>query len=334
MKVVAPGKLLLTGAYAVLEGAPAIVMAVDRLVTADDAHVDAAPSREVRAAFGDHPAPRVEAHRLFDGTTKLGLGSSAAVLVAALGTRAASAGASLAAAAVRRRIFDDALEAHAKAQGGGSGVDVASCVHGGVLRYERDSEGARMRAVTLPRGLVVSAFFSGASARTSDLRARVDAFATRDAAAHRAIFARLVSASHGAAAAVDDGELDAFLAHARTFRDALTALGAAADAPIVPVAFAELALLADADGGVFVPSGAGGGDVGVLLAHADPSPAFHARASALGMTFLDLRIDEGGLRVLESEAPAFSRAPSLATQSPQSPGADAHGPSIERAHHG
>ena len=31
MRVLAPGKLVVTGAYAVLEGAPAIVVAVDRI---------------------------------------------------------------------------------------------------------------------------------------------------------------------------------------------------------------------------------------------------------------------------------------------------------------
>jgi len=34
VRIIAPGKLVLTGAYAVLEGAPAIVVAVDRYAVA------------------------------------------------------------------------------------------------------------------------------------------------------------------------------------------------------------------------------------------------------------------------------------------------------------
>jgi phosphomevalonate kinase len=123
VKVVAPGKLLLFGAYAVLEGAPAIVVAVDRCAVADGERIAASPSREVQAAFGATPAPEVDATALYEDGAKLGLGSSAAVLVASLGVRAAKRGEDLASSEVRSAIFRIAREAHAVAQGGGSGVE-------------------------------------------------------------------------------------------------------------------------------------------------------------------------------------------------------------------
>ena len=134
LRVVAPGKMLLSGSYAVLEGAPALVCAVDRYAVAREASGDAA-SAEVAAAFGAEAPPSVDVSALSRGGDKLGLGGSAAAVVAALGYRFASRGEDLGRAPVRDAIFRDARRAHARVQGGGSGVDIAASVYGGVLRY-------------------------------------------------------------------------------------------------------------------------------------------------------------------------------------------------------
>ncbi len=278
MKVLAPGKLVLTGAYAVLEGAPAIVAAVDRYATADVA----APADVDGRALHD------EAGR------KLGLGSSAASMVATEAAMAAARGEDLHEAGVRSAIFRAVREAHARSQGGGSGVDVAAAVYGGALRYVASQTDASVRPVELPRGLVFAAFWSGTSARTSDLRARVDALAEP---ARRSVFQALDAASHEAAGAVEAGDLTLFVSSARRFGRALEALGRAADAPIVPPSFAELGALAAREHAAFHPSGAGGGDVGVWLGTAAPSSTFLARAAALSMRRLDLGFDRGGVRL-------------------------------------
>jgi phosphomevalonate kinase len=171
-------------------------------------------------------------------------------------------------------------------------VDVAAAVHGGALRYETDGQEPTLRAVDLPRGLVLRAFWSGTSARTSDLRARVDTLLARAPLA----LAPLHQVARTAAAAVDAGDPRAFVRAARDYGCALDALGHAADAPVVPPAFAELAALAEADDAAFLPSGAGGGDVGVWLDLAPPSAGFIARAAALGMRALSLQVDRGGVR--------------------------------------
>ncbi|HEY3821617.1 MAG TPA: hypothetical protein VGL81_30830 [Polyangiaceae bacterium] len=276
MKVIAPGKLVLTGAYAVLEGAPAIVAAVDRYAVVD---VSAPDDVDVRALHDQ------------DGR-KLGLGSSAASMVASQGARALARGEDLGDPRVRGSIFQGVREAHAHEQRGGSGVDVAAAVHGGVLRYATDGEEASIRAIELPPRVVLRAFWSGSSARTSELRARVDALRARSPLA----LARLRLLAAVAASAVDAGDARAFVRAASDYGRALDVLGRAADAPIVLRAFAELAGLADPHDAAFLPSGAGGGDVAVWLALAPPPASFVDRAGELGMRPLPLTVDRGGVR--------------------------------------
>ena len=71
MRAAAPDKLLLTGAYAVLEGAPAIVVAVDRYAIADTSREQVA-SIEVREALRNDAGPFVDATPLHDGASKIG----------------------------------------------------------------------------------------------------------------------------------------------------------------------------------------------------------------------------------------------------------------------
>jgi phosphomevalonate kinase len=276
MKVIAPGKLVLTGAYAVLEGAPAIVVAVDRYAVVDTQ----LPGKvDVRALFDD-------------AGHKLGLGSSAASLVASYGARALVRGEDPRHAAVRAEIFRAVRAAHAREQGGGSGVDVAASVHGGALRYAVDRTETSVRVVDLPAGLVLSSFWSGVSARTSDLLARVDALRVRGGAG--GVFTALRGVAEEAAESIGDAQ--AFVRRAAAFGRALAVLGEAADAPIVPPAFAELASLAEQENAAFLPSGAGGGDVAVWLGVAPPSDVFARRAEALSLCPLSLAVDHGGVR--------------------------------------
>jgi phosphomevalonate kinase len=196
-------------------------------------------------------------------------------------------------ARVRAALFRDARDRHARAQGGGSGADVAAAVHGGVLRYTVTGRDASVRGARLPDGVVLAAFWSGTSARTSDLVARVDALRARDPRALGDL--HLLAAR--APAAVDAGDGPGFVSAARDYGRALDVLGRAADAPIVLPAFAELAALADGEHGAFLPSGAGGGDVAVWLSTAPPSASFAARAESLSMRLLDLAIDPDGVRL-------------------------------------
>jgi phosphomevalonate kinase len=303
MRVVAPGKLLLTGAYCVLYGAPAVVVAIDRYAVADSTRENSRCSNELRLAFAGAPAPHVDVSALHDQDgRKLGLGSSAASLVAALGVRTVSAGGNLSDEEARRDMFDAARRIHAEAQGGGSGVDVAASVYGGVLRYRIDS-GSKVHAHPLvwPRSLVLAAFDSGTSARTSDLLVRVAAHHASNPVA--TVYEALRNLACRADVAFGAGEVVAFIAAAREFGEALEELGKAAGAPIVPARFASLAGLAAEEGAAFIPSGAGGGDMAVWLSRSLPSPEFTDRAAAMNMRSLPLSLDYGGVRTEVSISP-------------------------------
>lgn len=307
MKAVAPGKLVLTGAYAVLEGAPAIVVAVDRYAVADAVRRIRASSPEVDAAFDGTPAPEtdVRAQQAPDGR-KLGIGSSASAVVAALAADALARGEDVATSAVRGRIFAAARAAHARVQGGGSGVDVAASVYGGVLRYALSGETPAIRTLAWPVGLTMAVFASGVAVRTSDLRARVDGARRR---APRAFDQRLAAMHRGAASAADSleaGDPLGFIAAARAYGDLLGELGRLAEAPIVTAEVRELADLAastSSEHAAFLPSGAGGGDVAVWIGVSSPPAAFQERARELAHVPLSLSIDTRGVRAapLESE---------------------------------
>jgi phosphomevalonate kinase len=298
MKVVAPGKVLLFGAYSVLEGTQALVVAVDRYAVADTDHVAPSTSAEVCAAIGDEPAPALDLTSLHQDGEKLGLGSSAAALVATLGARAAERGKDLADLIVRKDILFDAKRAHAAAQGGGSGVDIAASTYGGALFYSTlpDVDPLILQA-ELPNALTLRVFWSGRSARTSELLAQVKRLDAKDHGTYRTLIEALGECVKASRRACAEGDAAALVAAGRANARALADLGREAEAPIVPSSFAELAALAEREDGAFYPSGAGGGDVGVWLGCVPPPPSFLDHARAAGMFLLELGIDRTGVRL-------------------------------------
>jgi phosphomevalonate kinase len=310
MKVFAPGKLVLTGAYAVLGGAPAIVMATNRGAYADGARSNPTPTAEVRAALGDVDSPHVDASSLFLGARKLGLGASAAILVASLAAREGKRGADLADEKVRGMLFERARAAHAAAQSGGSGVDVAASVYGGVLEYV---PGVAKRR-SLPSGTLVNVFACGTSARTAELRGQVDRFASLSPASHRACIDDLEEIAHEAASAVKGGSHERLVVAIRRAARALFRLGVAANAPIVPEGFDMLEDAATAENAAFCVSGAGGGDVATYVGSSPPSPAFVERARTLGLFEIDVALDEKGVRAV-TQSPTFAVGPASVTSS-------------------
>jgi phosphomevalonate kinase len=294
----APGKVLVSGAYAVLDGAPAIVAAVDRYVVADGAKDAELVTDEVRAAIEAGAilrAPSFDASALRTGdsgggTRKLGLGSSAAILVASLGAAWPEA---MEDDALRREVFPVALAAHRRAQGGGSGVDVAASVYGGVLVARPAESGAlTVTPHALPGDPTLTILAFPRSASTRDLVGCVRALRDRDPTAYaRAMDRARAGAEDAARATTLRGLLEAL----EVQLDALEALGRAAGAPIV---LPELRAFADAashEGAVASTAGAGGGDLALLVGPAAPSPRLLDRARELGLSPLRIAVDAPGL---------------------------------------
>ncbi len=270
---------MLAGEYAVLRGRPALVMAVDRYAVAsgrgdgDDATV----FPEIAAAFAaardeglcdvDPRGVRVDVRALQgDGARKLGLGSSAAACVAALGWALRRSGLALD-DEMRARVGLVARRGHRAAQGGGSGVDVLASAHGGVIRVRVTGDGDP--EVTRHPGMGAmpwAVLWTGTPARTSEMIVRVEGFRGRDPSGFEAVMARIEEATERLDHAMRTGDareaVDAVAQHQRAMGD----LGRHSGAPVVTDAMARLAAIIEPMGGACKPSGAGGGDVAIALA--------------------------------------------------------------------
>jgi phosphomevalonate kinase len=319
----APGKLVLSGEYAVLDGAPAVCMAVDRrarvtLATTDnDWHTVTAPGfsdatgrfnvvdgkfewlmdgKELRLVehvwqtantkMPGHVSLTLDSSEFKDDQSgiKFGIGSSAALTVALSNALCQVAQTD----ADATRI---AFAAHRQFQQGlGSGVDVACSSMGGLIAYTMG--GATARRLDWPVGLAMGVVWVGAPASTSDKLEQL----RRQAA--RASRAALVLGARRLAAAWEGGEAEAILDEYRDYTNVLQEFSVDHELGIFDAGHAELTAAAARAGVVYKPCGAGGGDTGVILA-ADQSAieAFAKIAQDLSALHLDMHIDENGVLV-------------------------------------
>jgi mevalonate kinase len=151
--------------------------------------------------------------------------------------------------------------------------------------------------VDLPEGLGIDAYWSGHSARTSDMRALVEGLKRREKGLFAARMQELSAAAVAAVSAVHRGDAQRFIDAARASGNGLSALGCDAAAPIVPPHTRGLVLIAEEEQSAFLPSGAGGGDVFVRIGLEPPSPRFDEEARALGFEKLGLSVDIRGVHV-------------------------------------
>lgn len=281
-----------------LSGAPAIVVAVDRYALADSSLPPGFLTPEVQAALGERPAPWFDASELRENGQKLGLGSSAAILVASLAALELDAEPGLSDAALCARVYPRALVAHRSAQGGGSGVDVAASAHGGALAAVRTGNELSLTPIRLPSALHFAVWACSASASTAAFLALVDELARREPALHRARIGAQAEAARVARSAAESDDAPAFVQAIARQVTTLTELGLAAGAAIVTKELAELAQLAAGLGSAFLPAGAGGGDVAYWVGLGMPPPEFAARARELGLAPVALRLAARGVHAV------------------------------------
>jgi phosphomevalonate kinase len=269
------------GEYAVLDGGPAIVAAVDRGVQCD---VSPSPhlivetpgdDRFARAALTSVDAPTARYHfsdwNSPSTTTKAGLGGSAAATVC--GCLAGSP--HLQADALQKT----AHQVHTTVQGSGSGIDVAAAVHGGILRFE-DGRIERLAPTVTP--VVV---YSGTSASTGPRIAQYVQLADR---------ADFVSRSRTLVEAFADDPLLA-TREACLLLDTLTAR---AGITWWTPGLRQIVGLAHACGGAAKPSGAGGGDCAVALFRSpDQAESFRRSCTAAGLIVIPTTIARGAHRL-------------------------------------
>ncbi len=310
----APGKMMISGEYAVLAGAPAIVAAVQtrayaRFVAEAPTGQLASASRfpEAHAARGRAeqelgPVPgelAIDVSELRREGQKLGVGSSSAAAAAAAGAVLAVRGHDLSSDEVQRRALGFALDGHRTVAPKGSGADVAACTLGGFVRYRRTPGHWEVEADRLawPKELVWRVAWTGQAASTRALIEKVDALRERAPRTYDEAMGRLADESERFVEAF--GDAGALLDATRRYCGAMDALGQAAGAPIVEQRLRTVAALAQRAGGAAKPSGAGGGDVALaLFGSREDAARFDEACREAGIALLDVELGGPGVRPL------------------------------------
>ncbi len=322
----APGKLFLSGEYAVLDGAPAVAMAMNRRVgvsaqrISSDAHEVTTQGYPAPAGVFDVASDGAivfadnnvaQSYDLFarilgslwrENTADIGrwrwhLNSGAFFSDGRKLGFGSSAALSIALAGALSKLLDcdclaDIAEVHRAAQSGrGSGVDLQVARHGGLL-VATATPGADIQKLPWPDGLYMAVVDSGTSQSTSVALARLPA----ERVDETSVALQEAACRCAAAWAAADADLLAAIAG---FRDALFAFDQRHQIGIFAGAHTEIERHARGLPVVYKPSGAGGGDLGVALSD-DPDglDAFISRCTDSGRKVVDARIETRGLEVV------------------------------------
>ncbi len=197
---------------------------------------------------------------------KFGLGSSAALTVGLM----VALNEHLGYYEWMKSLYYESLLAHRIAQGKlGSGVDVAATTNGGVIRYEMPhsaiGKAETIRPCSWPSDLYMVPIWTGISASTRAFVKKVDKFQADSPKDYRYILDAMIELSEQGAHYFEEGATQPFLEVVQAFMSQECLLGRQSGAPIISPVHEQLTELVKQTGGVYKPSGAGGGDIGVAL---------------------------------------------------------------------
>jgi phosphomevalonate kinase len=320
VEATAPGKAVLIGEYAVLEGAPAIAMAVDRhaririescasdqcqvraeqlgiapvsfRINADegldwDVSAPGWPRLQQTASllsylhglvvqrFGD-PGPfqiDIDTAELFlesdQGTTKVGLGSSSAVAVALdAGLRRFAGGPH--ASGLSMRALKRLLTPYRRGQDGqGSGIDLATSLCGGVISYRKVDGQAQVERISLPESLILMFVWTGQPASTSDMLSQFRQWRTKAPEQAGQLLGQMQSVSEAALQAVRQVDAEALIEAFAAYGRLMGTMGSLMGANVMTAEHRRILAHSESLGLAYKPSGAGGGDLG-MVAGTDP----------------------------------------------------------------
>lgn len=311
----APGKLVLSGDYIALLDAPALVLAVNRVATATltikstggwsirsnltpraqfdnlASLLDADGQQLLKSLINalpeisklpEHAALELDTSTFYEGHDKLGVGSSAAILVALAETICHITEHRL----TTKRLIDLHNSLHGK---NGSGLDVVAARLGGLSRFQN---GAGER-VTPPSGLHMRFVFTGTSTSTEPMLLRFRSLI-------EGRFLRDVTQWQKLANAVADSldHVGRFLQNLAELNDFVFKFDQATNLGIYGSAHRAALEIANKVGVLYKPCGAGGGDTGVALSDdARALDTFEQDVLRDGLQLLDLRMANHGATV-------------------------------------
>jgi hypothetical protein len=145
---------------------------------------------------------------------------------------------------------------------------------------------------------------TGRAADTGSMLRRLDERLAAGDASVEAALDRLAELSVAGSEAFRLGRVGALLAAVDAYCEAMAALGRAADLPIMSAEHDALWRLARRHGAAYKPSGAGGGDLGLVCSSdQEAARAAAAAATASGFRVVPLRLDPSGLTATIADAP-------------------------------
>ncbi len=309
-RVSAPGKVVLAGEYAVCHGYPAIVAAIQVRCIAQQGTpntpsmvLDCVEQVAIQQFGANSNAAKISKEIVCDTEAfawrgkKLGLGSSAAVSVAAtafvllhqLETKPSHA-----------QIFSLALMAHQLAQqkskgSTGSGVDIAAATYGGIVAYTVGKDPTTTPALTA-LGKMEDAQWAvigtGIPSSTAGLLQKVDAWGQGNFSAHEHSMNELANAAQKMQIAANIQQvIDAVF----SANQAMETLGRRVGVPISTGAHTQITALARSYRGAAKPSGAGGGDISIAILPNDEYSHFCKNAVSKGFHILTNSLGGSGV---------------------------------------
>jgi phosphomevalonate kinase len=330
--VSAPGKAIVSGEYAVLAGAPAISMALDRRASVriaaatDDYHRVATPGyREGEWRFRWSPDGKLEWQ---DRLPPQGLGlvehawmttvaEELPPLAISVDTTAfsdresgsklglGSSAAAMTALVVALSQFAEQQEfagvlstrAHAALQGGlGSGVDIATSLRGGVIEY-RANEYAEAAHLSWPGDLLYRVLWSGQPADTSIHLSRLN---TGNPSGRSWVL--LSESANNVAAAWKGGRVGDILEAISEYTTSLKMFDREHVLGIFNAGHKEVCDQAEDRGVAYKPCGAGGGDIGIVFGTDSAAVnSFCEKTSEYGFVELPVALDVTGVSVSTEE---------------------------------
>ncbi len=239
-----------------------------------------------------------------DGETKLGLGASAAVTV---GLLAAVQRFIDSTRPIDRALMYDGYRHHNESQNqAGSGVDIAASVFGGILRYKASTNlvafSPSIDKISLPDDLQMRFVWTGRPAKTVSFLKCIANFKKNNRSDYIQTMRWLIRLSQSGCRAFKAGDTKKFLETVDRYYDGLDKLGHKSRIAIISNVHRRIAQIVRENGGHYKPSGAGGGDFGVIFSNQQSQIEQIAnRVEKAGFSFPKLNVSPVGVCVCGSK---------------------------------